>query len=125
MWRNMVPLAKYGSLLYISFSDQFSCNYIMHTSSIYQITPKLKILVFINGWIQPIIIVGSTILVQDFVPSFRAPKVRFELPSTFASARYSRLRRIIPVHITTTINESLIYGSPCNVMVEHFGIYLL
>ena len=59
------------------------------TSSIYQITPKLKILVFINSCIQPIIIVGSTILVQDFVPSFRAPKVNFELPSTFAIARYS------------------------------------
>ena len=71
----------------------------MHTSSIYQITTKLKILVFINSCIQPIIIVGSTILVQNFVPSFRASQVHFELPSTFAIARYSRHRRIIPVYI--------------------------
>ena len=47
----------------------------MHTSSIYQITSKLKILVFINSCMQPIIIVGSTILVNHLVPSFHAPKV--------------------------------------------------
>ena len=42
---------------------------------------------------QPIIIVGSTISVHDFVPSFRAPKVHFELPPAFAIARCSRHSR--------------------------------
>ena len=74
--------------------------------------------------IQPIIIVGPTILVHDFVPSFRAPKVHFELPSIFVIARCSRHKRIDHSwshYNYGTINESLISGSPCNEMVEHFG----
>ena len=52
----------------------------------------------------------------------KGPKPLGAEPEKGRNLWHSSSRRISPVHVTTTINEGMISGSPCNVMVEHFGI---